>query len=100
MGYEGFSPPWFYSSYSSWPNFQRHFLFYSMDEKLELTRKLIITTVLQILKEPVRIIKWMLCKKCKLRLLLESGFFNPCVGCGSSWQYTVPGCDLLHFLFI
>lgn len=50
--------------------FKGIFFFYSMDEKLELTMKLIITTVLQILKEPVRIIKWVLCKKCKLRLLL------------------------------
>lgn len=68
-----------------------------MDEKLELTMELIIT-VLQILKESVTIIKWIPCKKRRIETLKWFIIFNPCVGCGSSLQYTAPGCDLFTCL--
>lgn len=67
--------------------------FYSTDEKLEQTMKLILT-----ITDTKRIIKWILCKICRIKIsVVKCFFFNPCVRCGSSWQYTVPGFDLLHF---
>lgn len=55
--------------------FKGIFFFYSMDEKLELTVKLIITTILQILKESVRIIKQVLCKKCRIETSIVKWLF-------------------------
>lgn len=92
MGCKGKTPPSFYSSYSSWPNFQRCILFlFNGWETVEL-----IMAVLQILEESVTIMKWILCKKCRIETLKWFIIFNPCAGCGSSLQYTAPGCDLLY----
>jgi len=78
--------------------FKGIFFFYSMDKKLELSLKVTVTTVLQLLKGSVRITKRVLCEKCRIETSVVKWFFNPYVGCGSLWQHIVLGCTLLPFL--
>lgn len=55
--------------------FKGIFFFSAMVVNLELTMKLIITTALQILKESVRTIRWVLCKKCRIETSYVKWFF-------------------------